>query len=59
MDTDINKDLSPEYVKSEIKHILLKRFGRPEEIAKAVLFLVSDDATFITGTTIVVAGGYQ
>jgi meso-butanediol dehydrogenase/(S,S)-butanediol dehydrogenase/diacetyl reductase len=35
----------------------LGRFGRPEEIAKAVRFLISDDASFITGTTLAVDGG--
>lgn len=36
----------------------LKRWGRPEEIADAVLFLSSDKAAFITGETILVDGGY-
>jgi NAD(P)-dependent dehydrogenase (short-subunit alcohol dehydrogenase family) len=35
----------------------LGRFGLPEEIAKAVRFLLSDDASFITGTTLAVDGG--
>ena len=35
----------------------MKRFGRPEEIAQAVLFLCSDDSSCITGTEIVVDGG--
>lgn len=37
--------------------ILLKRFGQPEEIAKAVKFLISDDSSFITGTELVIDGG--
>jgi NAD(P)-dependent dehydrogenase (short-subunit alcohol dehydrogenase family) len=39
------------------ERILLKRFGRPEEIANVVRFLASDDASFITGTEITVDGG--
>lgn len=39
------------------KQIDLKRFGQPEEIAKAVCFICSDDASYITGHTLVVDGG--
>jgi glucose 1-dehydrogenase len=34
------------------------RFGRPEDIANAAVFLASDRATFITGSNLVVDGGW-
>ncbi len=39
--------------------IPMRRWGRPEEIARTIAFLVSDDASYITGTTILVDGGYK
>jgi NAD(P)-dependent dehydrogenase (short-subunit alcohol dehydrogenase family) len=39
------------------EHVPLGRFGRPEEIAKAVLFLASADSSFLVGTEIVADGG--
>ena len=39
------------------ENILLRRAGRPEELAASVAFLVSDDASYITGTTLYVDGG--
>ncbi len=38
---------------------MLKRLGTPEEIAGAVSFLCSQDASYITGETLVVSGGMQ
>ena len=36
---------------------MLKRPGRAEEVAAAILFLVSDDASYVTGTLLFVDGG--
>ena len=37
---------------------IMKELGRPEEIANAALFLASDEASFITGSSLVIDGGY-
>jgi len=58
VNTDMNKDLPENFIKEETDKIYLKRFAEPEEIAKAVLFLASQDASFITGSTLKVDGGY-
>ncbi|HWE71242.1 MAG TPA: glucose 1-dehydrogenase [Acidimicrobiales bacterium] len=47
----------PERRQRRLVHIPIGRFGRPVEIAKAALFLASDDASFITGSALVVDGG--
>jgi 3-oxoacyl-[acyl-carrier protein] reductase len=48
----------PETVRqSFINRVLIKREGSPEDIMQAVLFLASDQASYITGQVIVVDGG--
>jgi NAD(P)-dependent dehydrogenase (short-subunit alcohol dehydrogenase family) len=46
-----------EAIKEASEYIPMGRFGRPEEIANAVLFLASDDSTFVTGHLLLVDGG--
>lgn len=58
-DTDLNKDLPPEYIKSENDRIYLGRFARPEEIANAIFFLASDEASYVNGEILTIDGGYQ
>jgi 3-oxoacyl-[acyl-carrier protein] reductase len=51
-------DVLPDIVKEELmKRIPMKRLGQPEDIARAVAFLVSDDASYLTGQTLHVNGG--
>lgn len=59
VDTDMNSKLTKGYVEKEKKQISLGRFGRPEEQANVVLFLASDEASYMTGCTVVVDGGYR
>ena len=55
--TALTDVLSEEYKKSAIEQTPLGRLGEPEDVAKAVAFLVSDDAAFITGQVLSVDGG--
>ncbi|MND48215.1 Acetoacetyl-CoA reductase [compost metagenome] len=57
-ETDMVKAI-PQHVLEEkiLPHIPVGRLGRPEEIARCVVFLASDDAGFITGSTLTANGG--
>ena len=57
IDTDMTRALPEEQREKLIKDIPLSRLGTAEDIAAAVLFLASDDASYITGTEIHVNGG--
>jgi len=55
--TDIVKTIPKESIEQFKKDIYLKRLIEPEEVAKAILFLCSDDASAITGDLLMVDGG--
>jgi 3-oxoacyl-[acyl-carrier protein] reductase len=48
---------SPEFIRAMERAVPLGRLGTPRDVAHAVLFLASDDAAYVTGTTIIVDGG--
>lgn len=52
-------NVTEEMLAETAKAFPLKRFAQPEEIANAIIFLLSDGASFITGTELTVDGGYS
>lgn len=57
IETDMTGQLSPELKEKMIAQTSLRRIGSPQEIAHAVKFLASDEASFITGHVLAVNGG--
>ena len=57
--TDMTENIDPDYQKQEESKILLNRFAEPEEIANVVVFLASDEASYINGEVIRVDGGFR
>jgi len=55
--TEMVEHVDPETERRIIEESAAKRCGRPEEIASAAIFLASDEAEFITGELLIVAGG--
>jgi 3-oxoacyl-[acyl-carrier protein] reductase len=58
IDTRLTRSLPEEARQRRVARIPMARFGDVDEVAKAALFLASDDAAFITGHTLAVDGGY-
>ena len=56
--TDMNSAFSDEDIKALSDETPLGRIAEPEEIAKAALYLASDDASFITGDVMNISGGF-
>ena len=57
IDTELLADLPEEQRKEYMKDVPMKRFGKVEEVAAAVLFLASREASYITGASLEISGG--
>lgn len=57
--TEMTQSLPEEVKQNMIEGAYLKRMAEPEDIAKAILFMASDDADFITGQILLVDGGFS
>lgn len=57
IETDMYNSVPKEIIAEHKNQIPLKRLGKPDEIASAVSFLSSDDASFISGQCLIVSGG--
>ena len=58
IDTPMNEILDENVIRWTVRETPLGRLGKPEEVAKAALYLASDDSSFVTGTALVVDGGW-
>ncbi len=58
IDTRLTRSLSDDARARRVARIPMGRFGEADEVAKAALFLASDDAGYVTGHTLAVDGGY-
>ena len=59
VDTDMVRAVPEEVLEKIVASIPVGRLGRAEDIARTVLFLIADDADFITGSTVSVNGGHH
>lgn len=57
IETELLSDLDPELVKQYKSEVPMKRFGTTKEVAAAVKFLASSDASYITGACLEISGG--
>jgi 3-oxoacyl-[acyl-carrier protein] reductase len=57
IETAFGEEANPKFRQKVIEMTPLRRWGKPEDVAAAALFLASDDSAFLTGQTIMVNGG--
>ena len=57
IDTDMLKVRTPEQNAARLQHVPMKRMGTADEVAKLVLFLLSDESSYMTGAEVAIDGG--
>ena len=58
IDTDMMKTVPNNILEAIINDIPVKRLGTPEEVARAIMFLIDEKSGFITGETLSINGGH-
>ena len=58
VNTEMNSDLPDDYMQKELQKYHLKRLAEPEEIADAIIYLASPNASYVAGHVLVVDGGH-
>ena len=53
----LDNTFSEEELQKDITNYPLKRYGKPEEIAHAIIYLLSDASAWVTGTSLIIDGG--
>jgi NAD(P)-dependent dehydrogenase (short-subunit alcohol dehydrogenase family) len=57
IETEWVSELTNDLLEKERQENLIRRFGKPEEVARSIVFLCSEDSSFLNGQTIVLDGG--
>lgn len=57
IDSDMSRAMPPDVLAGLVDKVPAKRIGSPEDVAKTVAFLASDDSTYVTGQVLLVCGG--
>lgn len=53
-----NSEITKEQLEEDLKRYPLKRYGKPEEVAHAAIYLLSDASSWVTGSNLLIDGGY-
>lgn len=52
------KSVSEEQIKEDLENYPLKRYGKPEDVAYAVIYLLSGASSWVTGSNLLIDGGF-